>query len=202
MEVKLVSCEQCDFAVPFNYDNKTFFFCKTHKFGVNVSSEKIDVKQICKNCNKEMERYNLASEDNSCPFCGGYLSVMYVNNNFSESENKQSEKQEFYIEGEEAKRWMKALSPYMKGKNQEQNTESARRVITKPKFLRLMTLLGLIIILSSLFYWFEWRPSEIRKQCSVLAENSRYIRSVRNNIYRLCLTTNGLKPESLYVNTQ
>lgn len=59
------------------------------------------------------------------------------------------------------------------------------------------------------FYWFQWRPYEIRKKCS----DPRYALSVVsgakineptniggssfNNLYRLCLVKHGLKPESI-----
>lgn len=75
--------------------------------------------------------------------------------------------------------------------------------------LSLLIIIMILSISSFLFYWFQWRPSNIRMSCSEEALNSfKDVRPAadtdlyRNNFYRECLTTHGLKPESLYVNLQ
>jgi len=66
-----------------------------------------------------------------------------------------------------------------------------------------------LIILGGLFYWFQYRPSEIRKKCaSVAQEESKpsggfdIITNTRlekaNKAYSDCLAKEGLKPEILY----
>ncbi len=63
----------------------------------------------------------------------------------------------------------------------------------------------LVIVSGGLFYWFQWRPSEIRKECvRVTIEDSKkehWDAWLTNNRYRGCLVQNGLSPESLFVNT-
>jgi hypothetical protein len=49
------------------------------------------------------------------------------------------------------------------------------------------------------FYWFQWRPSEVRKKCANEIVNTSGQR-IKNNKYRECLLKEGMKPESLYVN--
>lgn len=68
---------------------------------------------------------------------------------------------------------------------------------------KLLLVLFIGIIISFLFYWFQWRPSEIRKMCEHNASNKykgSYQRIRLNNFYRACLVQNGLKPESIFVN--
>ncbi len=83
--------------------------------------------------------------------------------------------------------------------------EFASRLMRNKKLL-----ITLLIVLLSLFsfYWFELRPNWIRKKCEWLIfseEKASYRGTVavrQNNKYRLCLISNGLKPESLFVNTE
>jgi hypothetical protein len=64
----------------------------------------------------------------------------------------------------------------------------------------LLLILGIISIYL-LFYWFQIRPSEIRKKCEYDASNKyRYQQKRLNNFYRSRLVQNGMKPESLLVN--
>lgn len=64
-----------------------------------------------------------------------------------------------------------------------------------------------LIVLFFGFYWFQWRPNEIRRNCEFeifSKEGVRYKGSVstrQNNKYRQCMVKNGLAPESLFVNT-
>lgn len=80
-------------------------------------------------------------------------------------------------------------------------------------------ILGVLLISaisSVLFYWFQWRPNEVRKVCveesvnradkevsgwfKALApeEADKKIREKANNFYRECLVKQGMKPESLF----
>lgn len=65
-----------------------------------------------------------------------------------------------------------------------------------------------LLVLAFLFYWYELRPNTIRRNCewSVFSkETAEYVGEdsvIQNNKYRQCLIKNGLKPESIFVNTQ
>jgi hypothetical protein len=65
-----------------------------------------------------------------------------------------------------------------------------------------------ILSFAFIFYYVQWRPSEIRKNCefSIFSkETAAYrgpIAARQNNKYRQCLVKNGLQPESLFVNTE
>lgn len=55
------------------------------------------------------------------------------------------------------------------------------------------------------FYWFQLRPSEIRKDCG--GKSLEYGKGNSdfgdiNNFYRTCLIKNGMKPESMFVNLE
>jgi len=39
-----------------------------------------------------------------------------------------------------------------------------------------------------LFYWYEWRPSQIRKRCASESANAFF-----GKLYEACLNKNGLK---------
>lgn len=69
---------------------------------------------------------------------------------------------------------------------------------------RNLLIILLIIIGVSLFYWFQWRPREIRKNCEyqVFSKNNYSINATGNNHYRQCLVENGLPPESIFVNIE
>lgn len=73
---------------------------------------------------------------------------------------------------------------------------------------KLYFLIAVVVFIGLGFYWFQIRPSEIRKICANEAATRyndvrpvAYANNYRNNFYRLCLTKQGLKPESLFVNT-
>lgn len=64
-----------------------------------------------------------------------------------------------------------------------------------------------IIFVVFLFYWFQIRPGEIRKNCEAYAgskEDTNYDSGKRraNNLYRQCLIKNGMQAESIYVNVE
>ncbi len=60
------------------------------------------------------------------------------------------------------------------------------------------------ILIAGWFYWFQWRPSEIRKECfkniSAKSGPENWTDSETNNYYRICLVKKGLPAESLLVN--
>lgn len=71
---------------------------------------------------------------------------------------------------------------------------------TKNNYLLLL----LILLLGFAFYWIQWRPMQIRKSCEweVFSKERVNYTARENNKYRHCLIRNGLKPESLFVNTK
>lgn len=94
--------------------------------------------------------------------------------------------------------------PTKKQMNEDKNdTEKPKH--HKRKFLLrfiilLFVLLAITSIVSGVFYWFQWRPGEIRKACLEEVTNRGGNATTRNNRYRACLVQHGLQPESLYVN--
>lgn len=48
----------------------------------------------------------------------------------------------------------------------------------------------LLIILGIVFYWYEWRPTQIRKECG--KECSGFVRVLNENCYKDCLYRNGI----------
>lgn len=59
-----------------------------------------------------------------------------------------------------------------------------------------------LFLIMGWFYWFQWRPAQIRKGCmSKIQENAqsgiKYTMSSMTVFYRMCLTKQGLKPEDL-----
>lgn len=50
-------------------------------------------------------------------------------------------------------------------------------------------ILLVLVILGFAFYWFEYRPAEIRKKCSTI---SSYAKN-ETEYYQVCLRDNGLK---------
>ena len=65
---------------------------------------------------------------------------------------------------------------------------------TSKLFIGILTL----IILSSLFYWFEWRPSQIRKECYEntkikFNDSGRVQIQTVDTYYEYCLRKNGLE---------
>ena len=50
-----------------------------------------------------------------------------------------------------------------------------------------------LVILGIAFYWYEWRPSEIRKRCANYAGDNFSIGSgLVDNVYEDCVRRNGL----------
>lgn len=65
--------------------------------------------------------------------------------------------------------------------------------------------LGVIILFLVLgwFYWFQWRPINIRKDCLIKAKSktktlTKPTFNFLNLIYKDCLVENGLRPEDFY----
>lgn len=46
-------------------------------------------------------------------------------------------------------------------------------------------------ILTSVFYWYEWRPIQIRKECEVKWD-AVSVQDYQNKMYEMCLHENGL----------
>jgi hypothetical protein len=72
--------------------------------------------------------------------------------------------------------------------------------------LLVFVIVGGSIFIIGWFYWFQWRPSEIRKNClsqvkdeaqERRAEGKDLSNASGNNLYRLCLVEQGMKPEPL-----
>jgi hypothetical protein len=72
--------------------------------------------------------------------------------------------------------------------------------------LLVFVLFGGGIFIIGWFYWFQWRPSEIRKHCFSQAkeyaqkrhaEGKDLSNALGNSLYRLCLVEHGMKPEPL-----
>jgi hypothetical protein len=57
-----------------------------------------------------------------------------------------------------------------------------------------------LFLITGAFYWFQIRPSDIRKNCLKYARNKSKYAVQGNNYYRICLTENGMQPESVFVN--
>ena len=53
----------------------------------------------------------------------------------------------------------------------------------------ILILIG-VLILTSLFYWYEWRPSQIRKECHVSAKAKAW---TYDTVYKSCLHAKGLQ---------
>jgi len=49
-----------------------------------------------------------------------------------------------------------------------------------------------ILVIGGAFYWYEWRPSQIIKECSKELKRTGSI-EVRELFYETCLTKKGLK---------
>lgn len=54
-----------------------------------------------------------------------------------------------------------------------------------------------VLLLFGWFYWFEYRPIEIRRYCAEEA-TKEFRNTQKNNRYRECIAKRGLKPESIY----
>lgn len=82
--------------------------------------------------------------------------------------------------------------------------------MSKAKFITLVLIL--LLIVGGVFYWFQYRPSEIRKKCIAIAKEGKNLSGVfekydlytsrgfeqANRDYSDCLVGEGLKPEKLY----
>jgi len=66
----------------------------------------------------------------------------------------------------------------------------------KEKIKKYWWVLIIALFVAGSFYWYEWRPSEIRKQCSERA--FRATGSPKENYrwgFNVCINKNGLKSE-------
>ena len=76
--------------------------------------------------------------------------------------------------------------------------------MNKYKLILPITVLILVIILGGIFYWFEWRPSQIRKNCTNLVSNQKGFNAQKfadelsgkiyfdETAYKKCLRENGI----------
>lgn len=67
---------------------------------------------------------------------------------------------------------------------------------------RIFLILLILLLFSSWFYWFQYRPSEVRKSCAGEATRDIKIKRIENDRYRECLVKHGFKPESLFEETK
>lgn len=76
---------------------------------------------------------------------------------------------------------------------------------------KISIILPLILLGSFLFYWFQLRTTQIRKQCYKDTEiwkkerndapgEPKFTSGDVNNYFRTCMIRNGLPPESILVN--
>lgn len=50
----------------------------------------------------------------------------------------------------------------------------------------------ILILVGGWFYWYEWRPSQIRKECAKISVRTGTLRTIEG-IYSNCLRKNGLE---------
>lgn len=62
------------------------------------------------------------------------------------------------------------------------------------KYQFITVLIIVLFIIGFLFYWYEWRPSNIRKECTDYAKeaDARFIMVDYDTTYEKCLTEHGL----------
>ena len=68
------------------------------------------------------------------------------------------------------------------------------RVFFREHMIKIAIFLGTIILLSSLFYWYEYRPNQIRKACAEAAQKESRTpgTTIWNRSYDACLKFQGL----------
>ncbi len=75
------------------------------------------------------------------------------------------------------------------------------------KFLTILVALALVSSVAiGVFYWFQYRPAQIKKSCLSEIKNKddepgEFFQNMEhiNNYYRVCLVRHGLKPETLLI---
>lgn len=72
------------------------------------------------------------------------------------------------------------------------------KIISHENKGKIFMFLIFFLLLAGWFYWFQWRPSEIRKNClkETIAQ-SKINSSGLNTYYKVCLTKHGMKTESI-----
>jgi len=75
----------------------------------------------------------------------------------------------------------------------------------KEKIKKYWWILIIIVVAGTAFYWFQWRPAEIRKECAAFSQGkenkfnleqflSKYgSQEARDNLYKNCLREHGLE---------
>lgn len=89
-----------------------------------------------------------------------------------------------------------------------QNTSKTKQsfigVFKRRLNIKSLPIIAGIFLVLVLFYWFQYRPSEIRRSCAeeAIKDINTATKVRENNRYRECLVKHGLRPESLFVETQ
>ena len=58
---------------------------------------------------------------------------------------------------------------------------------------KIILILILVAILGGTFYWFQWRPTQIRKECSIYPDFTKTSGLITGNAYEKCLREHGLE---------
>jgi hypothetical protein len=63
----------------------------------------------------------------------------------------------------------------------------------------------IVLVIAGFFYWYEWRPTQIRKECaiSILEKGDKFnheqflakygVQEAKDNLYKNCLKEHGLE---------
>ena len=62
----------------------------------------------------------------------------------------------------------------------------------KENWFKVAIIFIIITAVTGLFYWYEWRPNQIRKNCAIETEKSVLLSKLHDNLYNQCLRENGL----------
>lgn len=91
------------------------------------------------------------------------------------------------------------LNRNVKGEHAEHQRRTPQRHMGKMLLILFVTFV-LLVIVGGAFYWYEIRPSEIRRNCEAYANSQdAWDTEESNNFYRMCLLRNGMAPESMFV---
>ena len=92
------------------------------------------------------------------------------------------------------------MTMIIKGQGSIPNNNSIEQKTKKNKS-KIFAVLSLIILIASVFYWFEWRPRAIRNTCNTSAKKSagldKYglnekLKATYDGYYTLCIREKGL----------
>lgn len=80
-----------------------------------------------------------------------------------------------------------------------QKREDIKNKFMKEKLEKYKYVILAVLILATTFYWYEWRPTQIRKDCYDKAQGGSYLSELAKSqtaidkIYQNCLRSNGLE---------